>query len=148
MWYEDKGVISIGCQSGGPQDNGIGEIKVDLWKALLKNTTSTYCTDVDHFALALRVGGKFTDYEDEKIWKVRRSKKDRYIGVDIDIPMSVWSEKTTDELKYYLSGKVLEAIQVLIARLQKDKVEIDEERLVKDVRSAVEEFNQIVYENV
>ena len=113
----------------------------------MKNATSTYCSDVDHYALALRVGGKFTDYEEEKIWKVRRSKKDRYIGADIDIPMSVWSEKTTNELKYYLSEKVFEAIQVLIVRLQKDKVKIDEEKLIQDVRSAVEEFNRIEYEN-
>jgi len=53
MWYKDGGVISIGCQGGGPIDNGIGAIKVDLWRLLFTHCTSTYCSAVDHFALAL-----------------------------------------------------------------------------------------------
>jgi len=148
MWYEGKGVISIGCQSGGPKDNGIGKIKVDLWKLLCEHCTSSHCSAVDHYALALRVGGKFTDYEEEKIWKIRRSRKDRYIGADIDIPMSVWSSKTTDELKYYLSEKTIEAVQLLITRLRKDKVEIEEEPLLKEVKAAIEKFHEIAYSNM
>lgn len=148
MWYEGKGVISIGCQGGGPKDNGIGKIKVDLWRLLCEHCVSTYCSEVDHYALALRVGGSITDYDEEKIWKVRRSKKDRYIGADIDIPMLVWSSRTTDELKYYLSEKVIEAIVILVNRLKKDKVDVDKEGLLNEVKNAILKFNENSYSNM
>ncbi|RBP49348.1 hypothetical protein [Arenicella xantha] len=146
MWFEDKGILSIGCQSSGP-NNGIGKIKVDLYKLIYKFCTSTYCSEVDHYALVLRVGGRHTDYDEEKIWKLRRHKKDRYIGIDIDIPKSVWTKKTTDELKVYLSEKVIEAVEIMILRLRKDKVEIEEKYLLNDLRNAISEFNKITYEN-
>jgi len=146
MWYEDKGILSIGCQSSGP-NRGIGKIKVDLYNLIYKNCSSTHCSEVDHFALVLRVGGRVTDYNDEKIWKLRRRKKDRYIGIDIDIPVSVWSDKTTNELKFYLSEKVIEAVKIMILRLKKDKVEIEEENLLIDLGKAISEFNRITYEN-
>jgi len=115
MWYKDGGVISIGCQGGGPLDNGIGTIKVDLWRLLCKHCTSTHCSAVDHFALALRVGGEFVDWSPERIHKVRRSLKERYIGCDIDIPVAVWHSQTTNQLKDYLAEKVREAIRIIVA---------------------------------
>ena len=30
MWYDKLGVISIGVQNGGPEDGGLGDIKIDL----------------------------------------------------------------------------------------------------------------------
>jgi hypothetical protein len=30
MWYDKLGVVSIGVQSGGPEDGGLGKIKIDL----------------------------------------------------------------------------------------------------------------------
>ncbi|GFO64282.1 hypothetical protein M1B72_12655 [Geomonas paludis] len=140
MWYESLGIISIGGQSGGPRDNGIGNIKIDLWYLLLKHCTSTHCAAVDHFALALRVGGQFADWSPERIHRVRRSRKERYIGCDIDIPLAVWQPQTTDQLKEYLAQKVRESIEVLVARLKKDKESIDAESLFREVDTAIKLF--------
>ena len=33
-WHSELGVVSIGAQSLGPEDGGLGDIKVDLWRLL------------------------------------------------------------------------------------------------------------------
>lgn len=147
MWYENLGVISIGCQCGGPIDNGIGNIKVDLWRLLLEHCTSTHCAAVDHFALVLRVGGEFVDYLPEKIHRVRRSRKERYIGCDIDIPVAVWQPQKTNQLKEYIAKKIRESIVVLVARLKKDKETVDEDRLFGELDEAIKHFMEYQYED-
>lgn len=147
MWYDKLGVISIGCQNGGPRDNGIGDIKVDLWRLLLDSCTSTHCAAVDHFALALRVGGEFADWAPERIHRVRRNRKDRYIGCDIDIPVTVWTSQSTNQLKEYLAEKVRSAIETLVARLEKDKEAINKDRLLHEIDDAIVRFKSNNYED-
>lgn len=146
MWYSS--IISIGCQNGGPVDNGIGTIKVDLYRLLNQYCTSTHCSAVDHFALALRVGGKFEDWPLEKIHKVRRNHKERYIGCDIDIPVAVWHSQSTNQLKDYLAEKVREAIVILVERLIKDKESVDTPKLYSEVDEAIKCFKNKYYEDI
>jgi len=148
MWYDDLGVISIGCQNGGPKDNGIGDIKVDLSRLLREHCSSTHCATVDHFALALRVGGEFADWSPERIHKVRRSRKERYIGCDIDIPMAVWASQKTNQLKDYLAEKVREAIEILVARIEKDKETINKDKLFCEIDGAIKRFKNNNYEDM
>ena len=148
MWYKDLGIISIGAQCGGPIDNGVSTIKIDLCRLFRKYCTSTYCPAVDHYALALRVGGKFLDYTPELIHKVRRSRKERYIGCDIDIPVAIWEPQTTDQLKNYLANKVREAIEILVKRLEKDKETVDSEKLFSEIDNAIGVFKTNHYENI
>ena len=57
MWYDKLGVISIGVQNGGPEDGGLGDIKIDLWRLFAQHCRSSYCTAVAHYAVVLRVDG-------------------------------------------------------------------------------------------
>lgn len=149
MWYDKLGVISIGCQCGGPRDNGIGTIKIDLWRLLCEHCTSTHCAGVDHYALALRIGGTFVDcWTPEQIHRVRRNRKNRFISCDIDIPMAVWQSKSTDQLKHYLAAKVREAIEILVMRLQADKETVDTDILFGEIDQAIGHFRQTRYEDM
>ncbi len=148
MWYDHLGIISMGAQCNAPECHGLGDIKIDLWRSLCESCHSTYCNDVDHYALALRIGGIFADYDEEKTSKIRHSKKGRFIGADIDIPMAVLLIKTTNELKFYLSNRVLDAMSQLVDRLKKEKLNIDGISLLKDVREAISVFNNKLYENM
>lgn len=73
MWYEKLGIISIGAQSAGPDDGGLGEMKIDLWKSLLRHCKDSHCPGVSHYALALRIGGEFAEFGEEGVAAVRRS---------------------------------------------------------------------------
>jgi hypothetical protein len=144
-WYADAGPISIGCQTNGPRDNGLGRIKVDLWRALKNTVTSTHTPAVDHFALVMRVGGEFGDFGPELTHRVRRSKKRRYITCDIDIPAVVWQTRETDELKWYLAERVQSALRLLVSRLKHDREVVDESALNDEVSAAVAVFTSHTY---
>src|SRR4051794_36952580 len=124
-WHENLGVISIGCQNGAPHDGGLGDMKVRLWQSLLKHCRATYCPTVDHFALVLRIDGAFQKFGEESIKRIRRTRRDRTIGADIVIPEIVWRNKTRRELGDYLVRRVREALELCVARLQKDKEIVD-----------------------
>jgi hypothetical protein len=145
-WYETSGVISIGAQCGGPVDNGLSDIKIDLWKLLFKHCTSSHCPSVKHFALALRIGGKFIDYTPECIDSIRRNNREDYIGADIVVPQKIWKGKTTNQLRDYLADRVKEALVLCVARLRKDKELVDEVKLFAQIDKAIELFRKIDYD--
>lgn len=146
MWYDKLGIISIGCQNGGPEDGGLGDIKVDLWRLFSKHCHSTYCPSIAHYALALRIDGEFQQFGGESIDHIRRSKRDRFIGADIVIPDTIWRDKSRNELRDYLASRVREALQICVTRLRKDKETVDETRLFGEIDGAIDKFIQIDYD--
>jgi hypothetical protein len=145
MWYDELGVISIGAQCGGPQDGGLSKIKVDLWNLLVRHCRSSYCPAVAHYALALRIDGAIQTFGAEGIERVRRSKRGRYIGADIVIPLSAWQGKSPNELRDYLARQVRAALASCVARLRKDKETVDEAPLFREIDAAIAEFRRIDY---
>ncbi|MBO7924594.1 hypothetical protein C7Y69_21295 [Alteromonas sp. KS69] len=139
-------IISIGGQAGGPKDGGIGRIKVDLYKALRDSCSTTYCEAVDEYSPVLRVDGSIQKFGDEEITRLRFAKKQRYITADIQIPEAVWSGKTKNELRDYIAQKVRESIVLFVARLKKDKIEVDEDSLFRDIDVGISQFTSISYE--
>jgi hypothetical protein len=140
MWYHHLGVISIGAQSGGPRDGGLSSLKVELWRALFAHCRKSHSAAVAHYALALRISGPFTDFGREGVEKVRRSKKEAYIGADIIVPESRWASFSEDTARAYLAKVVREALCLCLARLRKDKEPADESALLMDVDAAIAEF--------
>ncbi len=131
--------ISIGQQSGGPED-GFMWPKVHLYKMLAKHCTRTYCPAIDQFSLVFRVSGKFGDFGPETIERIRRRRPARYITADIVVPVRRWKGTSERELKKYLSARVRRALELLVARLKKDKEEVDDAALYTDVDAGIEEF--------
>ncbi len=140
MWYHHLGVISIGAQSGGPRDGGLGSLKVDLWRALSAHSKSSHCAAVNHYALALRISGPFSDFGAEGIEKIRRSKQEAYIGADIVVPETRWTTFSEADARVYLVRVVREAICACLARLRKDREPADEAALLAEVDAAIADF--------
>jgi hypothetical protein len=140
MWYRDLGVISIGAQCGGPRDGGLGTLKIDLWRALCESCTSSHSTAVNHYALALRISGPFTDFGSEGVEMVRRSKKDAYIGADIVVPEARWSRFSEADARVYLARVIREALCACLERLRKDKEPADDVALLSEVDAAITKF--------
>ena len=149
MWYDKLGVISIGGHCGGPEDGGLGDIKIALWKLFLRHCKATYCPTVAHYALLLVIGGEFQAFGPESIEKLRRNKRDKTIGVYIVIPEMVWRVRTLNQLRDYLAKRIREAIELCVERLVKDKEQVDKASLFREVEveEAIGEFLKIDYEN-
>lgn len=139
MWYKSD-TISIGIQSGGLEDGGLGVLKVGLYRALIKHVKRTGCPAVDHFALVLRVSGRLDDFGPAGIERVRRSRKNRCVSVDIVVSLKDWKRRTPDQLRTYLAARVREALCACIARLRMGKEPIDEAGLLSNVDKAISEF--------
>ncbi len=138
-------VISIGVQSGGPEAEYIGKIKVHLYQALRDSCNSTHCDDLDEYAPILRIDGAFAQFGDEGITRLRFAKKQRYITADIQIPESVWRPKDRNQIKDYLAQKVRECIQVFVQRLKKDNVTVDELTLFSEIDNGIAHFLSVDY---
>jgi hypothetical protein len=146
MWYDDLGIISIGVFNGGPEDGGLGDIKVDLWRLFVRHCRSTYCPAIAHYALVVLIGGEFRDFMTDRIERIRRSKRDRCISAEVVVPAALWRGRSPNELRDYLARQVRAALQCCIARLRKDKEPVDEARLLTEVEAAISEFTQTDYE--
>lgn len=146
MWYDKLGIVSIGCQNGGPEDGGIGDIKVDLWKLFCRHCRNSFCPSITHYALVLRVDGEFQKFGAETIDHIRHSRRDRYVGADIVVPEAMWADKSRNELRDYLAKRVREALQMCVARLRKNKEVVDETRFFAEVDAAILEFTRIDYD--
>jgi len=73
-------------------------------------------------------------------------KKQRYITADIQIPESVWQSKSKNKIRDYLALKIREVIELFVARLKKDKLEINEQLLLIEIDQDISEFKKIDYE--
>lgn len=139
-------IISIGVQAGGPNDGGIGKIKVDLYKEFEKHCTSTFCESVNEYAPVIRVDGNITQFGEEEITRLRFAKKQKYITADIQVPESVWKPKSKNQIRDYIASKVRDSIVLFVERLKKDKLEINDLSLLGEVDKAIESFLRINYE--
>ena len=117
-------------------------MKVELWKLLLQHCKQSHCPSVSHYALALRIGGEFQDFGKEGIAMVRRNKRESYIGADIVIPESAWRTKDRNQLRDYFADQVRSALQMCVSRLRKDKDQVDETGLFREVDVAIGEFKK------
>jgi hypothetical protein len=140
MWYSGGGAISIGEQAGGPEDGGLARLKVSLYQLLFRHCRRTYCPTVDHFALVLRVSGSLDKFGREGIERIRRNRKQRYIGADIVVPEEAWRSRTQKQLKVYLADQVRHALRLCVLRIQNDGDELDERRLLGQVEKAIVKF--------
>ena len=145
MWYDKLGIISIGVVNGGPEDGGLGDIKVDLWRLFVHHCHSTYCQSIAHYALVLKIDGEILQFGAESIQKIRFSKRDRFIGADIVVPEIVWRDMRRNEWRDYLARRVRETLQICVARLRKDKEAVDETLLFGEIDAAIREFTKIDY---
>ena len=133
-------IISIGVQQGGPEPCLIGDIKVDLYHALVKHLSSTHCKAIDQYAIVLRIDGSLDKFGEEGLTRLRFAKSHRYISVDIQIPESVWQPLNYFESKAYLVQQVRSAMNMFIARLMKEKSVIAQDRLWEQINAGISEF--------
>ena len=132
--------VGIGCQNGGPEDGGIGELKVQLYQALRRHLTSSHCAAVDEYAIVLRVDGSLDTFGAEGLARLRFAKARRYITIDVQIPEAVWRPLDRGQIKEYLAHRIRDAIEGCVARLQKDRQAVETGRLFSEINVATAEF--------
>lgn len=131
--------VSLAAELGGPEVN-VDSYILQLRRLLAKYCQGPYSDEVKGFALALRIDGSLKQYHAEGVDRMRRNKKDKYIAADICIPEIRWKGVPAREFSRYLSSAVKRALQTCAAYLRKQKVGIDEHRLLLDYSEAEAQF--------
>ena len=125
--------ITLGVQSGGAEAGEQTEPHFyPLRKLLQTQCRGPYSQEVDEFSLILRIDGDIDHWEQEGCDRMRRSKKERYITIDIYVPRHRWQGVSGDEIRRYLAACVEDAFERMIAKLKKDKVAVDGDALLRD----------------
>ena len=125
--------ITLGVQSGGADAGEQTEPHFyPLRKLLQTQCRGPYSQEVDEFSLILRIDGDIDHWEQEGCDRMRRSKKERYITIDIYVPRHRWQGVSGDEIRRYLAACVEDAFERMIAKLKKDKVAVDGDALLRD----------------
>jgi hypothetical protein len=99
-----------------------------------------YCIEVDEFAPILRVDGDLWNFEFEGCEKLRLSKKNRYITIDVGMPRSKWEGIDGKEIRQYLISNLRNALELMINRFKKEKYTVKDMELWVDFSKVEEKF--------
>lgn len=129
-----KKAVVIGVQAGDiPSDKATASHVMALRKLLKEHCRGPYSAEVDEFYLALRIDGDINHWEQEGCDHMRRSKKERYISIDIYVPRWKWEGVSGLEIRKYLAACVEDAFRMMLGKLQRDKVSVDADALLRDL---------------
>lgn len=137
----DNDVVTLAGQVMGPDAaEATRAAHIALRTLLDELCVGPYSQEVDEFAPILRIDGSIYQWNREGCAYLRRSRKDRYITIDIFVPISQWKNRSEREIREYLATQVKEALTLCIKRLQKDKTPVDGEALMRDYEKVVREY--------
>ena len=85
--------ITLGAQTSG-EDNRVDCHILAFRKLLGIPCKGPYSDEIDEFALILRIGGQMQEFDFEGCERIRRSRKQRYITVDLGFPSRRWKRVT------------------------------------------------------
>jgi hypothetical protein len=138
---KDIGYITFGSQMGDTNaSNMVQPHLIQLRKLLKRYCNHTYCKEIDEFAPILRVDGEIWHWAFEGCEKLRLNKKDRYITIDIGMPISRWKGVGDIEIRSYLITNLKQALILIVNRLKKEKFLVIESKLWADFSLVEENF--------
>ena len=128
-----KPTVIVGVQAGDVPCSRATDPHIRLLRNLLQaHCQGPYSVEVEEFSLVIRIDGDIDHWEQEGCDRMRRSKRDRYITIDIYVPRHRWQGVSGMEIRAYLAACVEDAFQRMIAKLKTDKVAVDGDALLRD----------------
>jgi hypothetical protein len=131
--------ITLGAQTSGDNDRTDKHV-LELRKLLAIHCAGPYSKEILEFALILRIGGKFQEFDFEGCKRVRRNRKDKYITLDLGFPSSRWRGVSDRSIREYLSTIVETGFLCCLHRLKKDKVKVRGAALMTDFAEVKRRF--------
>lgn len=126
---ENNYFITFGADIGGMDAaKAIQPHLIELRSLLYQFCNKKYSL-LDEFAPILRVDGEIDSWNFEGCEKLRLYKKQRYITLDIGMPKNKWQDKSPEDIRKYLIFYLEEALHLIVKKLKKEKMDIDENLL-------------------
>lgn len=99
-----------------------------------------YSPTIDELSFVFRVDGDLAAWHFEGCEKLRINRKGRYITVDIGVPESRWQVEDEAQLRTYLANCVRQSAELMIAKLEKEKMDVDSKRLRRDLDAILKDY--------
>lgn len=131
--------ITLGAQTSG-EDDRTGRHVLELRRLLAQYCNGPYSPEIREFALILRIGGEMQEFDFENCQRIRRSRKDKYITVDLGFPSRRWKGATDEQIRAFLVDIVETGLLCCLRRLEKDKTEADPDKLLRDFLAVKKAF--------
>ncbi|MBA9025750.1 hypothetical protein [Peribacillus huizhouensis] len=133
--------ITFGADIGGPNAGKVISPHLqELRNLLYKYCDNIYCVEMDSIDPVLRVDGEISYWEFEGCEKLRLSKKNRYITIDVGMPRSRWEGVDPVDIRKYLINQLRIALELMLKRLKKEKYTVNDTELWADFSKVEEEF--------
>ena len=133
--------ITFGAQMGDEKVDEIFQpLLISLRKLLKIYCSSVYSDTIHEFAPIARIDGDIWFWNFNGCQKLRINRKGKYITVDVGITHEVWKGKTEIEIKKHLFSELKNAINMMLSKLKKEKINVDEKKLLHDLNLVEMEY--------
>ncbi|KZE69148.1 hypothetical protein AWM68_02450 [Fictibacillus phosphorivorans] len=133
--------ITFGAQMGDANaDQAVGPHLEELNLLLDRYCKKSYCKELNELALILRVDGELWHFGIEGCDKLRLSKKQGYITMDIGMPESKWKNQMPNSIRDFLISHLVLSLELMIKRLKKELFAVNEAELWADISRVKERF--------
>jgi hypothetical protein len=134
-------LFQMSAHLGGSKASAVyASIYLELNRCFLQHVSGVYSEEVTVFGFMLCVSGNIRDFGGDGIERLKRSKRQKSIDVDIVIPQHRWSDATPRERAEHLAQQVRDGVELMLKRLARDKVVVDLALLRGDLERALEAF--------
>ena len=123
--------ITLGMQNSG-EDRTTEPHVIALRRLLAAHCNGPFSKEVVEFAPILRVGGVMQEFDFVGCERIRRNRKAGYITLDIAFPSKEWKGQSDLHIRKFLVQIVEMGLRCCLDRLRKDKVPVQEEKLLTD----------------
>jgi hypothetical protein len=138
---EKREIWSFGTQSGDPvAGTAIGPQRLALRLLFNQQVRKPYSDQIAELSFVLRVDGDIWQWSFEGCQRLRISRKGSYITVDIGVPENRWNVANEVDLRVYLATCVSQGVDLMINKLQRERIPVDVRRLRRHVATALERY--------
>jgi hypothetical protein len=135
--------VTVTSHIGGA-DAGVAvwDVLTKLSEALKLLNRKKYSSQIGGFRFYLMISGEITNFKEPSgCVGVRLMKKDKYVKMEIVLGKEIWKGADQKEIKKRLADFILQALEMAIAKMKKQKIDVKEDELIDDVKNvALKQF--------
>jgi hypothetical protein len=141
MPEKQKDLFSFGAEMGDTfASKAVDPHLLALRRIMWRYFTVPYTDPPLTFDPVLRVDGDLWYWQFEGCQKLRLMRKQGYITVDIGMPRNRCENVQPYEIRQYLMSNLKKCFQMMVAKLKKEKIPVDDKRLFGDLAKVEREY--------
>jgi hypothetical protein len=131
--------VTLSSHIGGA-DAGVAvwDVLAEIRQALKLLPRKKYSSQIVEFRFHLMVSGEISNFKEPSgCIGVRLMKKDKYVKMEIVLGKEIWKGANQKAIKKHLADFILQAFEMAIDKMKKQKIDVREDELINDVKNIV-----------